>query len=73
MPGAVHEAHVAHELEAPGTSGPQAGEAVVLGRPARDEAGGPRTFRVVAFVDLCVRVTYTTTSKSDKLICIKLV
>lgn len=55
--GAVHEAHMPHQLEAAGARGPQTREVVVFARRPRDEAGGPRAFGVVAFVDLCVRVT----------------
>lgn len=58
MAGAVHEADVPHELEAARAGGAQARKVVVLGGAARREAGRARTFRIVAFVNFGVCVTF---------------
>lgn len=56
--GAVHEADVPDEPEAARACGAQAGEVVVFRGAARDVARRPGAFRVVALVDLSVRVTW---------------
>lgn len=57
MPRTVHETDMAYQLESAGAVGAEAREVVILGRPARYEAGGSGTLGVVAFVDFRVGVT----------------
>lgn len=55
--GTVDEADVPHQAEAAGAGGAQAGEMVVLGGAPGNVARGAGTLRIVAFVNLRVRVT----------------
>jgi len=55
--GAIDEAHVSHQSEVTGAVESGAGQAVVLARGVRYEAGRARALGVVALVDFGIGVT----------------